>query len=409
MIDLNLPIGIGTKTQEQALAELTDMTTDLVPIQREEYQARIHQAQAYMQANNIDALYLNAGTNLKYFTGMQWYASERMVGAILPANGQFQYIAPTFEIGSLKDFQLIEAPIRSWQEHESPYQLFVTVLKEMGLSDSATIGMDESASFFLFDGVRQIAPALNFINGKAVTAHCRMHKSENELALMQRAMDMTLEVHKAAASILREGITTVEVEAFINEAHKRVGAPGNYFCIVLFGLASSFPHGVKEPQTLKRGDVVLIDTGCKVHSYLSDITRTYVFGEASEYQKQMWQHEKNAQAAAFNAAKLGLPCGDVDLAARSYLASVGLGPEYDLPGCPHRTGHGIGLDIHEWPYLVKDNPQPLAVGMCFSNEPMLVIPGEFGIRLEDHFYMTESGPKWFTEPSFSLDDPFGLS
>lgn len=409
MNDLKLPIGIGTKTQEQALAELTDMTTDLVPIQREEYQARIHQAQAYMQAHNIDALYLNAGTNLKYFTGMQWYASERMVGAILPANGQFQYIAPTFEIGSLKDFQLIEAPIRSWQEHESPYQLFVTVLKEMGLSDSATIGMDESASFFLFDGIRQIAPSLNFINGKAVTAHCRMHKSVNELALMQRAMDMTLEVHKAAASILREGITTVEVEAFINEAHKRVGAPGNYFCIVLFGLASSFPHGVKEPQTLKRGDIVLIDTGCKVHSYLSDITRTYVFGEATEYQKQMWLHEKNAQAAAFNAAKLGTPCGNVDLAARSYLASVGLGPEYDLPGCPHRTGHGIGLDIHEWPYLVKDNPQPLAVGMCFSNEPMLVIPGEFGIRLEDHFYMTESGPKWFTEPSCSLEDPFGLA
>lgn len=404
-----LPVGIGTKTKEQALAELTNMTADLQPISVAEHRARIAKAQAFMKANNISAIYLNAGTNLKYFTGMQWYPSERMVGAILPAEGHFQYIAPVFEIGSLNDFQLIEAPIRGWQEHESPYQLFVDVLKDMGIDNTATIGMDESAGFFLFDGIRHVAPSLNIINAKSVTAHCRMHKSEHELALMQRAMDMTLEVHKAAASILHEGITTTEVEAFINEAHKRVGAPGNYFCIVLFGVASSFPHGVKEAQTLKYGDVVLIDTGCKIHSYLSDITRTYVFGEATEYQQTMWQHEKNAQAAAFNAAKLGLPCGDVDLAARSYLASVGLGPEYELPGCPHRTGHGIGLDIHEWPYLVKNNPEPLAVGMCFSNEPMLVLPGEFGVRLEDHFYMTANGPKWFTEPSHSLDDPFGLN
>ncbi|CCQ11966.1 Proline dipeptidase [Pseudoalteromonas luteoviolacea B = ATCC 29581] len=408
MTTMKLPVGIGTKTKEQALNDLQNMTLDLVPIQPAEYQSRITKAQHYMKAHGIDAMYLNAGTNLKYFTGMQWYASERMVGAILPAEGQFQYIAPTFEIGSLRDFQLLNAPIRSWEEHESPYALFLEVIKDMGMSLESTIAMDESAAFFLFDGIRQLAPSLNFINGKAVSAHCRMHKSKNELALMQRAMDMTLEVHKAAASILCEGITTTEVEAFIHEAHKRVGAPGNYFCIVLFGLASSFPHGVKEAQTLKYGDVVLIDTGCKVHSYLSDITRTYVFGEATEHQQAMWQHEKNGQIAAFNAAKLGAPCGDVDKAARDYLASVDLGPDYNLPGCPHRTGHGIGLDIHEWPYLVKDNPEPLAKGMCFSNEPMLVLPGEFGIRLEDHFYMTEQGPKWFTEPAHSLDNPFGL-
>ncbi|MFC3031401.1 M24 family metallopeptidase [Pseudoalteromonas fenneropenaei] len=409
MNNLKLPAGIGTQSIEQALASLSDMTQDLTPIDVAEHYSRIAKAQAYMQANGIAALYLNAGTNLKYFTGMQWYASERMVGAILPASGQFQYIAPTFEIGSLKDFQLIEAPIRDWQEHQSPYRLFVQVLAEMGIAVDATIAMDESAAFFLFDGIRQVAPTLNIINGKCVSAHCRMHKSANELALMQRAMDMTLAVHKAAASILREGITTTEVEAFINQAHKKVGAPGNYFCIVLFGVATSFPHGVKEPQTLKAGDMVLIDTGCKVHGYLSDITRTYVFGEASERQNTLWQHEKQAQLAAFNAAKLGSPCGAVDDAARSYLASVGLGPEYNLPGCPHRTGHGIGLDIHEWPYLVKNNPEPLAVGMCFSNEPMLVVPGEFGIRLEDHFYMTENGPKWFTEPAHSLADPFALT
>ena len=177
---------------------------------------------------------------------------------------------------------------------------------------------------------------------------------------------------------------------------------------MLFGQASSYPHGVKNPQTLQPGDVVLVDTGCKVHGYLSDITRTYVFGEATEQQKTIWQVEKQAQIAAFNAAKVGATCGDVDKAARDYIASQGLGPDYQLPGCPHRTGHGIGLDIHEWPYLVKDNPEPLAPGMCFSNEPMLVVPEQFGVRLEDHFYVTESGPKWFTEPAFSIDNPFAV-
>jgi Xaa-Pro dipeptidase len=208
--------------------------------------------------------------------------------------------------------------------------------------------------------------------------------------------------------MLHEGISTTEVEEFIKLAHQKVGAPGNYFCIVLFGLATSFPHGVKDPQILKKGDMVLIDTGCKVHDYLSDITRTYVFGEATDRQRQFWNNEKAAQIAAFNAAKIGVPCEDVDTAARSYLAEQGLGPDYQTPGCPHRTGHGIGLDIHEWPYLVGGNKTPLAAGMCFSNEPMLVIPDEFGVRLEDHFYMTDSGAKWFTEPSHSIDDPFGL-
>lgn len=403
------PLGVGTKTKQEALESLQNMTHDLKPISIEEYQQRIEKAQRYMQDNDIAALYLNAGTNLKYFTGMQWYASERMVGAILPAKGDVQFIAPYFEIGTLLDYQVVEGPIHGWQEEQSPYQLFLNVLEQHGIGSYAKVAIDESAAFFIFDGIRNLAPSLNLINGKEVTAHCRMHKSENELKLIQRAMDMTLEVHKATASMLHEGITTTEVDAFINEAHIKVGAPsGNYFVIVLFGKASSFPHGVKDPQTLKEGDVVLIDTGCKVHDYLSDITRTFVFGEVTERQRTMWQHEKNAQAAAFEAAQIGNTCGDVDKAARDYLASVDLGPDYQTPGCPHRTGHGIGLDIHEWPYLVKNNPQLLAPGMCFSNEPMLVIPDEFGIRLEDHFYMTENGPKWFTEPSHSIDDPFGL-
>ncbi|WP_299079974.1 Xaa-Pro peptidase family protein [uncultured Paraglaciecola sp.] len=401
-------IGIGTQTSEQALDSLSDMTEALSPIHPEEHLARIAKAQAYMQANNIAAIYLNAGTNLTYFTGMQWYASERMVGAILPAVGEVQYIAPYFEIGSLNDFKVIDGPIHGWQEHQSPYCLFVEVLKQLNIKDIATIGIDESAQFFIFDGINKAQNGLNLINAKEVTAHCRMHKSANEIALMQAAMNMTLAVHQATASMLYAGISTTEVEAFIKQAHQKVGAPGNYFCIVLFGVATSFPHGVKDPQILKQGDMVLIDTGCKVHNYLSDITRTYVFGEPTSWQRKFWDIEKSAQLAAFNAAQIGTPCEAVDEAARGYLASHGLGPEYQTPGCPHRTGHGIGLDIHEWPYLVGGNKTPLATGMCFSNEPMLVVPDEFGIRLEDHFYMTDQGPRWFTEPSASIDNPFGL-
>ncbi|MGB1239691.1 MAG: M24 family metallopeptidase, partial [Pseudomonadales bacterium] len=197
--------------------------------------------------------------------------------------------------------------------------------------------------------------------------------------------------------------------AFIDAAHRKLGAPkGSYFCIVLFGVDSSFPHGVRDPKPLNEGDMVLIDTGCSIGDYISDITRSYVFGEPTAQQRAWWQVEKDAQSAAFEAAVLGEPCAAVDTAARRALGDAGMGPDYQTPGCPHRTGHGIGLDIHEWPYLVRSEQTPLKVGMCFSNEPMLVIPGECGIRLEDHFYMTQSGPRWFTEPSESIDNPLNL-
>jgi Xaa-Pro dipeptidase len=219
---------------------------------------------------------------------------------------------------------------------------------------------------------------------------------------------MTLEVHKSAAAILREGISTAEVTDFIDRAHRAVGAPkGSYFCIVLFGEDTAYPHGVKSPKNLAQNDMVLIDTGCQLEGYNSDITRSYVFGEPNARQRDVWATEKAAQAAGFNAAQLGEPCALVDGMARAHLVEKGFGPAYEVPGLPHRTGHGIGLDIHEWPYLVASDKTPLEVGMCFSNEPMICIPGEFGIRLEDHFYMTEAGPKWFTQPSLSIDDPFG--
>ncbi|MDO6567307.1 Xaa-Pro peptidase family protein [Alteromonas sp. 1_MG-2023] len=398
---------IGGKTKEEALHSLSNMTSDITPIQKSEFLSRIDKAQQYMKQNGIGALYLNAGTNLSYFTGMQWYASERLVGAILPASGDIVYVAPFFEIDSLEERKLIEGDIIGWQEHESPYALVARLLGTIDTTGGNNIAVDESTQFFVVDGFNKALPEdANIINGAEVTAHCRMHKSVNELALIQRAMDMTLAVHKATASMLYTGITTTEVEAFIEDAHKKVGAPGNYFCIVLFGKATSFPHGVKDPQVLKDNDLVLIDTGCKVHGYLSDITRTYCFGTPTAKQKAMWESEKRAQFAAFNAVKPGVPCGDVDKAARDSLEFDNLGPDYNLPGLPHRTGHGIGMDIHEWPYLVKDNPHPLAPGMCFSNEPMIVVPNEFGIRLEDHFYVSETGAVWFTEPSKAIDEPF---
>lgn len=401
-----MTIGVGGSTQQQALAKLTDMTDNIEGISLKEYQQRIEKAQDLMQQHNIDAIYINAGTNLYYFTGTKWYPSERLVGAIIPAQGQIEYIAPHFEVDTLNGFVQIEAAINAWHEDENPYQLVMSTLAKMGISHGK-IGIDESAAFFIYDGLRQAGNQFDYVDAKPITAGCRMHKSTNELALMQRAKDMTLEVHKAVASILYEGITTQEVTEFINLAHQKVGASGSSFCIVLFGIDSSFPHGVKTPKSLEKNEIVLIDTGCLLHGYNSDITRTYVFGEPNDYQRKMWAIEKQAQAEAFAKAQLGVPCGDVDSAARDYLTSQNLGPDYQVPGLPHRTGHGIGLDIHEWPYLVKNDRTPLAPGMCFSNEPMLVLPGEFGIRLEDHFYMTEQGPRWFTQPSCSIDDPFG--
>lgn len=403
-----MTVGVGGKNPEQALDGLADMTAGMAPIGLDEYQARIARAQDLMREQGIAALYLNAGSTLRYFTGVKWNPSERMVGALLPATGDLAYIAPAFEEGTIRDFREVEGVIHTWQEHESPYRLLLDTLRAMGVASGARVALCSSLAFFMFDGIRRLDSGFDFVDAACVINPCRFHKSATEMALMQRAKDMTLEVHKAAASILREGISTTEVAEFIREAHRKVGAPGSTFCIVLFGEASAFPHGVKHAQVLKDGDMVLIDTGCQLHGYQSDITRSYVYGVPSERQRAFWNLEKAAQQAAFDAARPGAPCGSVDAAARRCLEAGGLGPDYQLPGLPHRTGHGIGLDVHEGPYLVRGDETPLAEGMCFSNEPMICVPGEFGIRLEDHFYMTAEGPRWFTQPSHSIDDPFGL-
>ena len=403
--------GVGGWTADEALAKLSDMTAGVEPIALEEFQARIDKAQTLMVEQGLCALYLHAGTSLYYFTGTRWRGSERMVGAVLFQTGAPLYIAPAFEKGTIEQFMLVQGDIATWEEHESPYGILADRLAAAGISQGK-IGIDEATPFFVSDGIAQASPKFRLTNGAAVTAPCRMIKSPAEIALMTRAKEMTLAVHKATASMLENGITTAEVGEFIDAAHRKVGAPkGSYFKIVLFGPDSAFPHGVREPKVLEFGDMVLIDTGCQLHDYISDITRSYVFGNPTEEHRKVWDAEKAAQAKAFEAAQIGVRCGDVDLAARAELEAHGYGPGYETPGLPHRTGHGIGLDIHEWPYLNWGDDTPLAPGMCFSNEPMICLykdngDGEFGVRLEDHFYISKDGPVWFTQPSHSVDDPF---
>jgi Xaa-Pro dipeptidase len=324
----------------------------------------------------------------------------------LLASGELHYICPAFEIGTLNDTDRLAGAVHGWEEHENPYQLVARVL-ERAAPGARTLGLDEAAPFFVAEGLRASLAEVRLVDAAVVTRECRMRKAPEEISLLRAAKQITLEVQRRAARILRAGITAGEVKAFINDAHLRMSGGGSTFCLVYFGEATAYPHGVSGEQVLREGDMVLIDTGCDVQGYKSDITRTYVFGEPTARQRRIWQLEKDAQAAAFAAARPGVACEAVDRAARGVLEAAGFGPGYRVPGLPHRTGHGIGLDLHEWTYLVEGNRQPLETGMCFSNEPMICIYGEFGVRLEDHFYMSEQGPVWFTEPAHSCDAPFG--
>ena len=401
--------GIGGSTIEAELNAIRPKSHYVKPIQKQEFQERINKACVLMKKSNLQAMYLHAGTNLYYFTGMLWKSSERMVGALLLQNGTLKYIAPEFEKGTILDFMLIEGDVHCWEEHESPYKLFTKILIENDIKDGE-ISIDEATPFFITDGIAISQDNYKLINAKPITAGCRGIKSFAEIAIMQAAMDISLEVQKAAARILRVGISPKEVTNFIHKAHVKYGIPtGSYFCIVLFGVDSSFPHGVKAPKDLEENEMVLIDTGCVLHGYISDITRSYVFGVANDLQRSIWNIEKETQQAAFKAAKLGNTCAAIDMASRKVLESHNLGPDYKLPGLPHRTGHGVGLDIHEWPYIVRNDQTILKQGMTFSNEPMICVPNEFGVRHEDHIYMTDEGPKWFTEPMQSIENPFGYS
>ena len=396
--------GIGGSRAQAELAALGPWPDPAPAIAPAERLDRLARAQTLMAGIGAEALVIGAGPSLRYFTGVGWNATERLVAMILPREGAPTLVCPRFELGSLEASLGIEAAIVLWEEHESPYALAASVLAGLG---AKTLAIDPALAFFAFDGLRLAAPGIATLNAAPVVDGCRMIKSPAELALMRQAKAMTLEVHRRAAAILAPGITTTAVRRFIDQAHRALGADdGSSFCAVQFGLASAYPHGLPGEQRLADGDIVLIDTGCKVQGYNSDITRTYVFGTPSTEQRRVWDIEKQAQAAAFAAVRPGVPCEEIDAVARRVLEAAGFGPDYALPGLPHRTGHGIGLSIHEAPYLVRGDRTPLAPGMCFSNEPMIVVPEAFGVRLEDHFYVTADGAAWFTEPQPSLERPF---
>jgi Xaa-Pro dipeptidase len=396
--------GIGGSTAEAELAALKPWPDAAPAIGAAERAARLGKAQGLMAGIGADAMIVGAGASLRYFTGVGWNATERLVAMVLPREGAPTMICPRFELGSLEASLGVEAAIALWEEHESPYALVAEVAAGLG---AKRLAIDPALPFFAFDGLRLAAPELALTNAAPVVDGCRMVKSPAELALMSQAKAMTLEVHRRAARILAPGITTTAVRRFIDQAHRALGADdGSSFCAVQFGVASAYPHGLPGEQRLAEGDIVLIDTGCRVQGYNSDITRTYVLGEPSAEIRRVWEVEKRAQAAAFAAVRPGVPCEEIDAVARTVLREAGFGPDYELPGLPHRTGHGIGLSIHEAPYLVRGDKTPLAPGMCFSDEPMIVIPDAFGVRLEDHFYVTETGAAWFTQPQPSLDEPF---
>jgi Xaa-Pro dipeptidase len=395
---------IGHLSLEQARARLQRWSAQAAPISAAEYQQRVEHARVLMRAQGVDALLVNAGTSLRYFAGVPWGATERLVALLITAQGDPVMLCPVFEEGSLDAVLRIPVDKRLWEEHEDPYALAAQVLHERG---GTTLALDPGAAFVIHTGLTRHIDATRVTDATAIIDGCRLCKSPAELALMQQACDMTLFVHQLAAGIAHEGIGTDELVRFIDEAHRALGADnGSTFCIAQFGHATAFPHGIPGVQHLREGELVLIDTGCTVQGYHSDITRTWVLGAADDAQRHIWDLEKAAQQAAFDAVRPGVACEDVDAAARRVLEAAGLGPDYRLPGLPHRTGHGCGLAIHEAPYLVRGNRTPLAVGMCASNEPMIVVPGKFGVRLEDHFHVTEDGAQWFTPPSVAIDVPF---
>jgi Xaa-Pro dipeptidase len=371
-------------------------------ITAKERKTRLESLCALMPESGLSAVLLGPTASLRYFTGVAWHPSERFTGALVFADGRIEYVCPRFELDKASSLVGIPGEILTWQAEESPYALIAD-----RAGKHATIGIDNQVALFTYRGLAEAMDASRLADAGPVINRLRRQKSAAEIALMQYAKDITLEVQRRACKALRPGMRASEVAQFIDREHRALGADGgNTFCIVSFAEDTSLPHGGETDRVLQEGDAVLIDTGTQYDGYNSDITRSYVFGEPTAEIRRVWNAEKDAQAAAFEAARPGAPCETVDDAARASLAANGFGPDYRLPGCPHRTGHGIGLEVHESPNLVRGDRTPLAAGMCFSNEPTIVVPGRFGVRLEDHFYMADDGPRWFTVPSRSLDDPF---
>jgi Xaa-Pro dipeptidase len=387
-----------------AIKALKPMTAGIKPITDEERHARIAKAQRLMVENRIDAIFMESGTSMSYFVNVRWGLSERPFGVIIPAKGEIAYISPGFEEARARELIKFSKDVRVWQEHESPYKLITDFVRERG-APNGRIGVEERVRFFIADGIRKEFAGGQVVSADPITGGCRIYKSPAEIALMQRANDITIEAYRAAFTTFRDGLTQNELGRYISMAFAALGNPGS--ASVQYGANTAFPHGSIVPVRLKEGDVVLVDGGCNVEGYQSDITRTTVFGKPTKRQRDVWDLEKRAQTAAFNAAKVGVPCEAVDAAARKVITDAGFGPDYKVPGLPHRTGHGIGMDGHEWTNFVRGNKTPLAPGMCFSDEPMIAIYGEFGIRLEDCLYITPDGARFFTQQSPSIEQPFG--
>jgi Xaa-Pro dipeptidase len=390
-----------------AIAQLKSRKNEATPITVDERRERQDHARKLMSENSLDAIVLMAGTSLNYFSGIHWWGSERTFALVLPAKGAAFYVCPAFEEGRARE-QMANAPdggqadVRTWQEDESPYQRVAQGLKDRGMS-SGKIGVEETIQFRFSDGMAKAAPQATFTTATPVTAGCRMVKSAHEIALMGLASQVTLSVYEAVYHSLREGMTQQDVGNLIDKAYGQMGFRGD--ASVMVGEYSAFPHGSTTPQVIREGTIIMVDDGCTVEGYQSDITRTFVLGKPSDKMKQLFDIVHRAQSAALAAARPGAACGSVDDAARKVIIDAGYGPDYKY--FTHRLGHGLGMDGHEWPYLVRGNATKLQANVTTSNEPGVYLRGEFGMRLEDDMHVTENGAELFTPQSLSLEDPFG--
>jgi Xaa-Pro dipeptidase len=367
----------------------------------DERRQRLVRLQASLDEKGLGGILLGASESLQYFTGLVWHQSERLLGARVTPKS-VTYIVPGFERSRVESLPHLPGEIAVWQEDEASAALVASLVPA-----NVKIALDDALPLFVYHQLAAALGADRLRDGGRLIRDLRLRKSKAEIDLIQHAMNLTLEVHRRAHAFIRPGVLASDVVRHIDEQHRALGATGgSSFCIVSFGVATALPHGADGDQVYAPGDVVLVDTGCRLDGYHSDLTRTYVLEEPTPEFAKAWAIEREAEQAVFEAARLGATCGSLDDAARRVLAKHGLGPDYVLPGLPHRAGHGLGLEIHEEPYIVRGNATVLEPGMCFSNEPMIVFPDRFGIRLEDHIHMTETGPQWFTEPSKGPTEPF---
>jgi Xaa-Pro dipeptidase len=383
--------------------DLRSLTLDAKPISVDERRARIAKLQQLMQQRNVAALLVESGSTLDYFTGIRWPRSERTTAAVIPARGELIVVTPAFEEPSVRETLQVGGDVRVWNEHESPFERIVQGLKTRGVN-SGILAVESTTRFFIVDGIRQVSKTYEIVSGDALVRACRLVKSPAELALMQVANNVTIEALRFVHARMQSGMNSTEIAALMDGATSALGGSPE-FALVLLNEASAYPHGSLQPQAVRQGSIILMDCGCTVHGYQSDISRTWVFGEADARQRKVWDTVKRGQEIALQTALIGTPVGKIDDAVRSYYEHEGWGPGYRLPGLSHRTGHGIGLDGHEPAYLVHGDATPLQPGMCFSDEPGIYIPGEFGVRLEDCWYMTPTGPKTFTPLAKSIEDP----